>query len=737
MVWRDIPLLGRGKRPSLASRLGQFPRHGLPLRAGVEILWDEHQIPQIYAQNDADLAVALGLVQCHLRETQLYLLRYLAEGRLGELLGPLLTPVDELIRRLDPARAAQEILDALPQRTREWLEAFVVGINAYAVAQDRRPPEFPWLGLRRRAWEALDIVRMSRIIAADVHWLLYARFLRLRRRADWPLRWQRLLSAGLGHGLDGTSTMTRLASFQDVARGGSNALAIAQGEGGSTWFACDPHLGFALPNTWLLLGLHTPEFDAVGLAPVGIPFISIGRNRELAWGGTNLRSLSSDLFRVGDRDIRARERIRLGRRFLPAKTLWRHWTAVGPVLSDARLWPKGRERLALAWMGHRPSDEFTPLLDLLRAREAGSLRRIFASWSVPGLNFLAADSRGRVEHIHAAVLPRRCADYGDLLRDPHDPAMRWSAHPNFCPDPSRQGEVDSAFYSTVANSPTAGKIVVSANDPPIHPDFIGLFFSATDRAERLRQRLGECRGPITREQLMRLHQDVQSESARSLARFLAAELDALPVADIRSALQNWSGEYGVDSRGAAAFELLLAATIDELGKIQSFWQETSDWTSICRFLPSDLDALDREQRRRLLARAAAVARRRWRRHPRWGDLHRLRSAHWLASFPILGQLLPRYGWPSAGSRETVMKVAHGLVRGPKHANFGAQARFLCRLEDVDDNHAVLLGGQDGWLGSPQFADQIPLWRGGRYVPLPLSRAAVEHHSFLRMELKGP
>ncbi len=738
MVWRRMPFLGRGEPIPLGSRLERFPRNDLPLQAEVEIFWDAHQIPQIYAQNDGDLALAIGLVQCHLRETQLYLLRYLAEGCLGELLGPLLTPVDELIRCLDPGRAAPEILALLPDRTRHWLESFVTGLNAYAAAQDRRPPEFRWLGLQRRPWAPLDIVRMSRVIAADVHWLLYGRFLRQRRQAHWQRRWQRRLLAGSAHGATNTTTSAELASLFAVARSGSNALAVTEGAQGSTWLASDPHLGFALPNAWLLLGLHAPGMDAVGLAPVGIPFISIGRNRDLAWGGTNLRSLSSDLFAVEDDDICGKEPVRLGRRFFPAKNVWRRWTAVGPLVSDTRLWPKGQEKVALAWMGHRPSDEFTPLLELMQAKEAGSLRRILATWSVPGLNFLAADRQGGVEHVYAATLPRRARDYPDLLRDPRDPRMRWTANPHQCPKRVQmQHAEEGAFYSTVMGSPAAADVAVSANDEPSGTDFIGLFFSNPDRAERLRQLLRDRQGPLTKAQLMAWQRDVHSSRARGLAQFLAEELNGLPRADeLRHALQDWPGDYTVESRGASAFELLLAATLQELGHVDGIWKGESDWGVICRFFPADLRALPLPQRRRLLTRAVALAQRRWHRHPRWGDLHRMHSAHWLASLPLLGRLLPGQQWPSGGSRETLMKVAHGLVRGPHRASFGAQARFLCRLEDMDDNHCVLLGGQDGWLGSAQFADQIPHWREGRYIQMPLRRETVVQRFPHRLELKG-
>ena len=44
---------------------------------------------------------------------------------------------------------------------------------------------------------------------------------------------------------------------------------------------------------------------------------------------------------------------------------------------------------------------------------------------------------------------------------------------------------------------------------------------------------------------------------------------------------------------------------------------------------------------------------------------------------------------------------------------------------------VLLGGQDGWLGSTTFIDQAGLWQAGQYVALPLraeTARAWPHHT---------
>jgi len=41
---------------------------------------------------------------------------------------------------------------------------------------------------------------------------------------------------------------------------------------------------------------------------------------------------------------------------------------------------------------------------------------------------------------------------------------------------------------------------------------------------------------------------------------------------------------------------------------------------------------------------------------------------------------------------------------------------------------VLLGGQDGWLKSANFTDQVKLWRTGKYVQVPLTLEAVRKNA---------
>ena len=81
---------------------------------------------------------------------------------------------------------------------------------------------------------------------------------------------------------------------------GSNSLAVAghRSDTGGALMANDPHLGILVPNVWLIAGVRSPSYHAVGLMAPGLPIFAIGRNPHIAWGGTNMRAASSDLYDV-------------------------------------------------------------------------------------------------------------------------------------------------------------------------------------------------------------------------------------------------------------------------------------------------------------------------------------------------------------------------------------------------------------------------------------------------------
>ena len=65
---------------------------------------------------------------------------------------------------------------------------------------------------------------------------------------------------------------------------------------GTPILANDPHLGFSLPCVWYQAHLRAPGFDVAGVTLPGLPLVVIGRNRNIAWGLTNVMQDAADFF---------------------------------------------------------------------------------------------------------------------------------------------------------------------------------------------------------------------------------------------------------------------------------------------------------------------------------------------------------------------------------------------------------------------------------------------------------
>jgi penicillin amidase len=691
----------------VAARLAALPRRA-PLEHSVTIHWDAHQIPFIEAESDEDLAVALGLVHAHLRLFQMEVLRRLSQGRLAEVIGPAGVELDLALRLFDFGRAVPQIIEGLAPKTRRWAEGFLRGVNC-VLADGPLPPEFALLGIPREPWTLVDLFTASRLAGADVTWIVWTRLLRARAKLstdEWQAMWPRLLGATAPSPAKALPEVAVTA----FARTGSNAAAVAgwRSVRGAAMLAADPHLSVSLPNIWLAAGFRSPGYHACGLMPAGFPIVAIGRNRHLAWGGTSLHAASSDLFDARDLPITEREtvvRVRGGR----ARVLRLRETPLGPVVSDGVILP-APQPLALRWMGHEPSDEMGAMLEVLRADSPEAFRAALAGFGLPGQNMLHAGRDGRIGHLLAARLPRRpLAMPADIVLPPE--AARTWAEP--------VGTMELPHWL----DPPSG-FVASANDRPPEgvPVPAGFFFSQPDRAQRMRELLaGNQR--LSLEHLAALQQDVHASGALAVRDLLLARAGAAALRrPAGRALAAWDGNYTTDSAGALVFERMLAELAARLDGGRGV-VATAVWTRRA-LLGEEIAAAPETRLRPALAHALRAADRALRRWRSWGEMHRMALRHHLGMVPGLRRRFSFGEWASPGGNDTLNKTSHGPARRRHTVSYGASARFLADLADDDANRVVLLGGQDGWLGSTSFTDQALLWREGRYIPLPLRPEAA-------------
>ena len=738
-------------RPStIDDRLAALPETGLPLAQPVTVRWNEHQIPFIEAETDDDAAFALGLVHAHLRLGQMAVVRRIVQGRISESAGPFTTDLDTAIRAFDFYRPADAIYAAMPAESRRWIDRYTAGVNHYASAMpaDAVPHEFRVLDIEWEPWRPQDSLALGRVAGVDFNWTFLLELLQIEDPALRQLVMNRVLDA-VGEGTTSYADATvpadfggqdRLARFAALsglaARSGSNSIVVApeRSATGGALIANDPHLAFIFPNAWIIAGLRSPSFAMVGMMVPGTPVFGFGRNEALAWGGTYLRATTSQLVDVGglpDDAFEAREHD-IGVRFWFDTSATTRLSPYGPVMSELEALPDTAASFAVRWTGHTVTDEVTSLLAAMRARSVAEFRDAVADFAFPPQTFLAADDQGGIASVIAVRVPARPA--GDPLRLIVPPAVsdaHWQAF---------HGGTDLPF---VVDPPDG--FIASANNPPSADGArpYGGVFPPDERFRRIAALL-DAAGDIDLEALAAIQMDVVSPLSLEVVDAVRAELALWqPRGDAEAEairlLLAWDGGYPADSRAAAVFEAFLTvltpAVYDVLGRSEEFeiYQNLDFGRTM---LIDDLAGLTPPQWRAVLGPALDRAARMAADGTVWGDLHRLRVAHVLADAPLIGGRYEIATIPVPGSRETPLKTMHPLTDAPHETYFGSQSRHLSDMADPDRNYFVLLGGQDGWINSANFADQVDLWRTGQFVQVPLSRAAVAE-AFGRVSVLQP
>lgn len=739
----SILLLPLPEPTGIKDRLAMFPQEGLDFKGPTTIHFNDQQVPFIEAAEDADAAYAVGLVQAHLRLGQLEIARRIVYGRLAEVAGPVATQVDHTLRVIDYPKSAKQVVANFPPETKLWAERYVQGINDYIAHSKELPYEFRLLNLKVEKWKPEDIIAIGRLAGTDYTWLIWYTLMDYRRSPEWAEIWNLMLDAGSGHTYQqgNRSTTTRelnRRSFQlpkvnprlgyllDVMQGygklGSNSVVVgpSRSASGAPLIANDPHLGLNLPNLWMVVGLKSPSYHAVGMMAPGLPVLAFGRNEHIAWGGTNLHGANSDLYDVSDlpdKDFTWHEET-LKTRFWLDSTVRYRTTKYGPVITDAPLIPNaGGRTLAMKWIGHGLSDEITAMLRVNRAANWEEFQAAFDNFATPAQNMLYADTEGNIGRLTATMVPlRKNARPDDIFADRALFDKSWGRIIN-------HNGLPSQFI------PREGYLV-SANDPtPPSSVLVGYFFSPPDRAERLKQIIEHT--PLHDvETMMQLQKDVFSSTSLILRDVLLKKMESLGVRDGETVrlMREWDGNYRSDSRGALAYQAFLSgyaralyAALHAQDELDAIERSAYFEDFLVQKTETAKDKTVAGAFRKGLERAEGLLEK----YAVWGDVHRLQLKHGLANIPLLSERYVFDNIPTSGSRETVMKRAHGLIGDePEGAYYGAQSRQVSDLADPNANYFVILGGQDGWINSENFLDQATLWQKGEYMKIPLEMDLV-------------
>ena len=143
------------------------------LAAAVEVLYDKHGIPHVYASSEADMFRAQGFLHAQHRLWQMEQSRRTANGTLAEVFGEAALEADRFSRIIGFRRAAEKELNLADNETKQVLAWYTEGINAFVRRKKGTlAAEFNLLRFSPKQWTPLDCVALGKVMnwALSINW---------------------------------------------------------------------------------------------------------------------------------------------------------------------------------------------------------------------------------------------------------------------------------------------------------------------------------------------------------------------------------------------------------------------------------------------------------------------------------------------------------------------------------------------------------------------------------------
>jgi penicillin amidase len=754
---------------ALAVIRGTLNVHGL--QRSVRVQRDRWGVAHIYAQNEHDLFFAQGFVVAQDRLFQMELWKRSGQGRLAEILGASYVKRDTSARLLRYRGDMDAEYKSYSPDTKEILEAFTSGINAYIEEIQKPggiglPLEFQLAGFKPEPWKPEDCLNRLAAYsvtgngASELHSAQLVALLGPEKAAellelDPPVKLDPApgidfsgLSPALLENLVGSDVPLH---FPETPTQGSNNWTVSGSltATGKPFLANDPHRVIAEPSLRYIVHLVAPGWNVIGAGEPGLPGVAAGHNEKIAWGFTIFGLDQQDLYlaELNPADPQQYktehgwERMEVKTETIAVRgaasvTVKLKFTRHGPVL-----WEDGKRALALHWVGAEPGTAgYLGSLALDRAQSWQEFEQAMPRWKVPSENIVYADRDGNIGEHSTGLAPLR-KNWTGLLPVPETGGYEWS------------GFVSNAELPHTYN-PASG-FVATANHKMIPENYVyavGFQWASPERFLRISEVLsGAAKSghKLTLGDMENLQNDVVSLPARDLQALLKHAVGSAPTSSAKLLL-DWDCAVTADSIAATLYEFWDAELRDAVTKLAvpaqaqkiagkfalpEILQELSH-PSVAVFGQNPEAARDTlllqtlQMAEQKLSAKLGPDTKNW----AWGKLHRVSFKHPLGHVaPGADALLDRGSYPRPGDGSTVDATYFGGASFDQLA--GASYREIFDLSDWDNAAAVNVPGQSGQPGSVHYDDLLPLWVNGQYFPLRYSKPSVDRETTDVLELE--
>lgn len=750
----------------------------------VEVYYDAYGVPHIFAQNEADTYFALGYVHAQDRLFQMEMLRRAAAGRLAEILGPDLIPVDKLFRTLGLNQFAKEhavkFLAADTADFQRAVHAYQKGINQF-IEKGKTPIEFTIIGIPKTEFTPEDIYlavgfmsfgfaegfRIDPVLEKikEEFGPVYLHDLAVDTPADavriksanGPVKQNDQLIAALNHALN----LLPVPQLQ-----GSNGWVVSPAKSvtGFPILSNDTHIEYAQPAVWYEAHLEYPGFSFYGHHLAGIPFGLLGNNRFCGVGLTMFENDDVDFFRETINPLNPNQ-VKFGENWdnlslrnevikvkgqedvrLPIRTS-RHGPIVNGVVQHV---DEITDPVALSWQllmvenqAVQAAYQLNHATTFKQAQEAVSL------FSSPGLNVMYGDTEGNIAWWAVAKLPIR----------PHHVQSKFFLD-------GATGQDEYLGYYDFSKNPHAVNppwgFVYSANNQPDTVDGIlypGYYYPKS-RAGRIFELLAKNK-KFSVADFKEMILDVKSHMNADIAKEISNVLDRSKINDdykvVIEELKNWTGEDKADLIAPSMYynmlsQIIFLAMEDELGTeaLKSLLVTSlpkNSYEVLIRNSNSpwwdNVHTEKAETREDLIVQAArntiSLLSSNCGKNPEqwiWGKIHTLTHSHPLSAAKPLDKFFNVGPFAVDGGSEVINNLHFKLdTVGYFPVSGGPALRKITDLGDIENGITVSPTGQSGNVMSPHYSDQAQLFATGKFRKMMMNRNEIEQHSKNKLTLK--
>ena len=260
--------------------------------------------------------------------------------------------------------------------------------------------------------------------------------------------------------------------------------------------ANDFHFPANAPSVFMQIHITSPGYNVTGITMPGMPIFLCGRNNHISWGTTSMRLDDVDFFTeklnnkqdhyfINEKELRPikeyLDTIRIKNK--PEKVFYIRKTNTSRILSDIQQFSNNNSKKTLyknniitfRWTGTELSNELNIGLKIMQVSSWKQFSNIVKNWKVPGVVFSFADKAGNIGMIPAGIIPKRGI----------------TATPNFISDIWINTNKWQGFYKYNFNSiyNPKNKYIISANNAVQNnlPYHLSSYWAIPERAQRIKE----------------------------------------------------------------------------------------------------------------------------------------------------------------------------------------------------------------------------------------------------------